>query len=152
MTTAAGSNPHLDYPSAPTSPASDGPARGLPRNTLVEPLRLTVQHPSAGICVVTVDGELDTLTSPLLEACVRELLAAVPKHLILDLAPVRFLGSAGLACLLQLRELAQQTASSRLLLAGLATRVVARSLGITGLLGQFDSYPTLSQALSALPG
>ena len=36
--------------------------------TASELLGLTVEHPAHDVCVVTVDGELDTLTTPLLEA------------------------------------------------------------------------------------
>lgn len=56
-----------------------------------------------------VNGELDMRTVPLLEKCLRDQLAATPRHLVIDLQPVRFLGSTGLTCLLQARQLAQQT-------------------------------------------
>ncbi|MGH3783071.1 MAG: anti-sigma factor antagonist [Pseudonocardiaceae bacterium] len=113
-------------------------------------LGLTVQQPTVGVCVVAVDGELDALTTPLLEACLREQLAASPAHLILDLQPVSFLGSNGLNCLLQAREAAELTTGTQLHLAGLVTRVVARPLQVTGLLEQFDTHPTLAEALAAL--
>lgn len=96
---------------------------------------------------------MDTLTAPLLDACLREQLAGVPAHLIVDLQPVRFLGSAGLSCLLRARELAQQTTEVHLHLAGLVTRVVARPLDVTGLLERFDNtYPSVTDALTALTG
>ena len=112
-------------------------------------LELTVQQPSAGVCVVTVNGELDMLTVPMLDACVRQQLAAAPAHLILDLEPVRFLASKGLNSLLQARALVQQTPGTQLHLAGLVTRVVARPMKVTGLLELFDTYPTLTDALAA---
>lgn len=115
-----------------------------------EPLvGLTVQHPAVGVCVVTVDGELDMVTAPLLEACLREQLATGPAHLVLDLQPVRFMASNGLNCLLGIHELAQ-TAGVQLHLAGLVTRAVARPLQVTQLLEVFNTYPTLSHALTAL--
>jgi len=100
--------------------------------------------------VVTVDGELDMLTAPLLDACIRQQFAAVPTHLILDLQPVRFLGSSGLSCLVQARELARQTSATRLHVAGLITRTVARPLKITALMEMFDTHPTVTDALAAL--
>jgi len=110
-----------------------------------------VQHyPGVGICVVVVEGELDVLTAPLLEQRVREQLVAAPAHLILDLEPVSFLGSSGLSGLLVARELAL-TSGVQLHLAGLITRVVARSVEVTGLLGAFSTYPTLLQAVIELP-
>jgi anti-anti-sigma factor len=122
---------------------------GLAPYALGELLGLTVRPAAAGLCVVTVDGELDMLTTPLLRACVGEQLAADPEHLILDLEPVRFLGSSGLSCLIQARELA----GPRLHLTGLVTRAVIRPLEITGLLEFFDSYLTLADALAVLsPG
>lgn len=105
--------------------------------------------PAVGVCVVVVEGELDLLTAPLLERRVREQLLAAPAHLLLDLEPVRFLGSSGLSCLLRIRELAQ-VSGSRLHLAGLITRVVARSVENTGLLGVFNTYPTLIHAVIEL--
>jgi anti-anti-sigma regulatory factor len=41
------------------------------------------------------------LTAPQLDTYVREQLAAAPAHLILNLQPVRFLGSSGLHCLVK---------------------------------------------------
>lgn len=142
---------HLTNPVDTVVPAGNGSVEGLVHHcTSAELLGLTVQHPAIGVCVVAVEGEVDTLTAPLLDACLREQLAGVPTHLIVDLQPVRFLGSAGLNCLLQARELAQQTTEVHLHLAGLVTRVVARPLEVTGLLERFDTYPSVTDALTAL--
>lgn len=116
----------------------------------IPPFGLTVYHPTLGICVLAVTGELDVVSVPLLDTCVREQLAATPAHLILDLHPVRFLGASGLTSLICARELAQQTPGSRLHLAGLVTPTVARALKISGLLQLFDTYPTLADALAGL--
>lgn len=130
-----------------TSPSDTTAAVGDGSTPLLE---LAVQYPSTGVCVATVGGELDMFTAPLLDTCVRQQLAATPTHLVLDLQPVRFFSLKGLNCLLAARELAQQTPGTQLHLAGLATRVVARPLEITGLLELFDAYPVLADALSAL--
>jgi len=113
-------------------------------------LGLVVKQPANGVCVLVVDGELDALTSPLLADRLREQLAAAPAHLIVDLQAVRFFGSSGLNCLLNARELIQQTPGVQLHIAGMVTRAVARPLEVTGLLERFDSYPTLADALTAL--
>ena len=110
---------------------------------------LTVRRPAVGVCVVAVVGELDILTASLLEACIREQLTAGPTHLILDLEAVHFLGASGLSCLLRAHERAQQSSGTRLHVAGLVNRVVARSLEVTGLVGIFDSYPCVTDALAA---
>ncbi len=128
----------------------DPPAADDPASCTSDPLLgLTVQHPAVGVCVVAVDGELDMVTAPLLEACLRDQLATDPTHLIVDLQPVRFMASNGLNCLLHAHEVAQTT-GAQLHLAGLVTRAVARPLQITQLSGLFSTYPTLSHALTAL--
>lgn len=113
-------------------------------------LGLVVHYPADGVRVLVVDGELDALTAPLLGDCLREQFAAAPAHMILDLQAVRFLGSSGLNCLLNARELIQQISGIQLHIAGVVTRAVARPLEVTGLLERFDTYPTLEDALTAL--
>jgi anti-anti-sigma factor len=114
-----------------------------------QPLTLSVGNPATGVCVITVEGELDLLTTPLLDACLRQQLATEPSHLIIDLQPLRFLGSTGLNCLIEARGLTQTT-RTRLHLAGLISRVVARPLRITELTALFDTYSTLTEALAPL--
>ncbi len=141
-----------DHPTNSAVAAGSGSADGFALRIATQRLGLSVQHPTVGVCVVAVDGELDMLTAPLLDACVREQLTTAPANLILDLEAVRFLGASGLSCLLQARELAQQTTGVQLHLAGVVTRAVARSLEVTGLLEQFDTYSRLTDALTALTG
>lgn len=158
MTTKNGPGERADPPAADdhttdlsgtAASAVDGPADDSARRTSDPLLGLTVQHPAVGVCVVAVAGELDMATAPLLEACLREQFATGPTHLILDLQPVRFMGSNGLNCMLQAHELAQ-TVGAQLHLAGLITRAVARPLKVTQLLELFNTYPTLTHALAAL--
>lgn len=141
---------HPANPSGTAASAGNGSADGLALRTSAQLLGLTAQYPVAGVCVVAVDGELDMLTASLLDACIREQLAAAPTHLILDLQPVRFLGSSGLHCLLQARELAQQIPGTQLHLTGLVNRAVVRPLKVAALLELFDTYPSLTDALAAL--
>lgn len=132
------------------TPAGDGALDGLAASTAPHLLGLEVRYPAPGVCVVVVEGEVDMLTAPLLEACVREQLAALPKHLVLDLESVRFLGSSGLSCLLRARELTQQSTGVELHLAGLVTRAVAHPLEAVGLLEYFEAYRCLTDALTSL--
>jgi len=143
-------SPPADPPTNPVPQAGDASANGHAPRTTPELLTLTLQLPTVGVCVVAVEGELDALTAPLFNTCVREQLAVNPTHLILDLQPVRFLGSTGLTCLLHARELAQQAPGVQLHLAGMVTRAVARPLQITELLALFDTHATLPHALAAL--
>jgi anti-sigma B factor antagonist len=114
-----------------------------------EMLGLTVERPASGVCVVTVNGELDMLTAPVLEACLREQLSTELSHLVVDLQRVSFLDSKGLNCLLLARD-ATQTTATQLHLAGLVTRAVARPFQVSQLLELFTTYPTITQALAAL--
>jgi anti-sigma B factor antagonist len=154
-----------DPPSEPTElPSADDHSTGLfdvdtsaagetagysTFNATSELLGLTVKHPTVGIRVVTVDGELDMATAPLLASCLQEQLNTQPNHLIVDLQPLSFLDSSGLNCLLEARESAQITAT-QLHLAGLDTRAVARPLQISHLLDLFNPYPTLADAFAAI--
>jgi anti-sigma B factor antagonist len=113
-------------------------------------LELTVRYLSTEVCVVVVKGELDMLTAPLLHRCICQQLVTAPAHLVIDLELVGFLGCSGLNSLLEARAFAQQNLVTQLHLTGLATRFVARVLRITGLLGLFDTYPTLADALAVL--
>jgi anti-sigma B factor antagonist len=126
------------------------PAGGLDNFAPERLLGLSVQHyPAASTSVVVVEGSLDLLTAPLLEERVREQLVAAPAHLIIDLESVGFLGSSGLSCLLRARERAQAS-GVKLHLTGLITRIVARPVELTGLLGVFSTYPTLTHAVAEL--
>jgi anti-sigma B factor antagonist len=127
--------------------ADHRPAASVELRAPTRLLGLSPQHyPAVGITVVVVDGELDLLTAPLLEQCLREQLVAGPAHLIVDLESVRFLGASGLSCLLGARELVGAH-GSQLHLAGLITSVVQRAVETTGLLGLFSTYPTLLHAV-----
>lgn len=118
--------------------------------TRVRPPGLALDQLTGGVSVVAVTGELDMVTAPALQTCIRQQLTATPTHLIVDLQSVRFLGVSGLNCLLAVQELAQQTPGSQLHLAGLANCAVARPLTLTGVLKLFNNYPTLADALAAL--
>jgi hypothetical protein len=76
----------MDNPSDTATWAGPG---GLLPCTPAGRLELAVVHPALGVCVVTVTGELDILTALLPDACVGEELVAAPRHLVLDLEPVR---------------------------------------------------------------
>jgi anti-sigma B factor antagonist len=144
-------NPDDDWsgpPDTATSAASTA-AGDVPPDAASELLGLTVTHPAGGVCVVTVAGELDMYTTPLLETCLQDQLRTRPDHLVVDLQPLSFLASHGLNCLVQARENTQHTAT-QLHLAGLVTRAVARPLEISQLRELFDTYPTVTEALTAI--
>jgi anti-anti-sigma factor len=94
--------------------------------------------------VLHVAGELDMLGAPVLAECVAEILRAGPPTLVVDLTEVDFLGSAGLAAMVE----AGQRAGTRTQLRIVAsTRSTLRPFTVTGLHTQFSIYPDLGSAL-----
>jgi len=149
---------HTDPPAADDHSATLSDASALASVKIIQDaaldatsrvLRLTVEHPLNAVCVIRVHGELDMCTTPLLEACLREQLGTHPNHLIVDLQPVCFLDCSGMNCLLSARENAGTTAT-QLHLAGLVTRAVARPLQVSQLAEAFNTYPTITHALTTI--
>ena len=98
--------------------------------------------------VVTVGGEIDTLTAPELAVFVIAQLVAVPL-VVLDLDGVQFLGSAGLSVLVKANKLAAQ--QGRRLRLVCHSGMVNRALDVTGLRDQFTFADTVSAALQDSP-
>ncbi|MDQ2708472.1 MAG: STAS domain-containing protein [Actinomycetota bacterium] len=142
----AGARPSPAAPDVPAGVPADVPADlfGVSCWTAV-----SSYHPSADICVVAVDGEIDLLSAPLLDVALGEQLAGAPPHLIVDLQRVRFISARAMSSLLDARDLARRGGST-LHLSGLANRTVARPLQLCNLLGLFDAHPTLADALGTL--
>jgi anti-sigma B factor antagonist len=114
----------------------------------VPSLGLAESRPRPGTVVLSVGGELDTLTAPELERALDPLLtgAAVP---VLDLGEVTFLASSGLAVLI--RAAHRVTAQGRTLAVVAASRAVTRPLEVTGSDQLFSLHPDLASALRSTP-
>ncbi len=95
--------------------------------------------------VVRLRGELDMLTTPALRTRLGEELDRQPAVVVLDLLAVEFLGSSGLALLVEALEDAQRRGTSLRL--ACASRPVSRPLEATGLTELFDIYPDVAGAL-----
>ena len=112
-------------------------------------ITLSTARPAAGQVVIQVSGEVDMLTSPQLRTTVLDLFE--PESgvdlVVLDLDGVTFLGTSGLAVLIEVRE-AAHTAGVELRLACTARRVL-RPLMIAGLVPLFDIHDTVERALAA---
>ncbi len=110
---------------------------------------LSTRTPAAGQVVIEVGGEVDMLTSPQLRAAVLEHFepASDTELVVLVLDDVTFLGTSGLAALIEVRETAH-TVGVELRLACTARRVL-RPLTIAGLVPLFDIHATLDEALAA---
>ena len=99
-----------------------------------EVVRFDVVKHGDDATVVHVVGEIDTLTAPVLRAQLDEHLTTVPL-LVLDLSDVTFLGSAGLAVLVETQKAARSRDVALRLIA--TTRAVTRPLEVTGLIDLF---------------
>ena len=110
---------------------------------------LSTRRPVPTQVVIEVGGEVDMLTSPQLRAVVLEQFepSAGIELVVLGMDDVTFLGTSGLAVLIEVRESAH-AAGVELRLACTARRVL-RPLTIAGLIPLFDIHPTLDEALAA---
>ena len=110
-------------------------------------ITLATTTPSPGKVVLEVGGEVDMLTSPQLRGAVLEQFETEGVGtVVLVLDGVTFLGTSGLAVLIEVRE-AAQTAGVDLRLVCTARRVL-RPLTIAGLVPLFSVHDTLDQALA----
>ncbi|GEL18704.1 STAS domain-containing protein [Pseudonocardia asaccharolytica] len=133
---------------ADTNPSSPSDAASIHRSSEMDD-QLTVAEtaPAPGTAVITVGGELDMLTSPQLRAVMLDRLGSdgAIELIVLDLDEVTFLGTSGLAVLIEVREAALKAGVElRLACAG---RRVLRPLSIAGLLPMFDVHDTIEGAL-----
>lgn len=112
-------------------------------------ISLSARTPAPGQVVLAVGGEVDMLTSPQLRSAVLDRLepGAGIELVVLDLDAVTFLGTSGLAVLIEVRE-AAHTAGVELRIVCTARRVL-RPLSIAGLIPLFDIHDTLDAALAA---
>jgi anti-sigma B factor antagonist len=98
-------------------------------------LTLTTQIARDSEVTVSVVGEVDAFTAPMLRSVADTQLKRHPSELVLDLRGVRFLGSAGLAVLVETQTSADARGIPLRLIA--TTRPVTRALEVTGLIDLF---------------
>ena len=110
-----------------------------------EPMGVDVRR-AEGASVIRLSGEIDMLTTPTLRAKVTEELAGEPSVLVLDMLGVEFLGSSGLALLVEALEESRTRQIALRLVAN--SRPVSRPLQATGLTDLFEMYPSVEDALA----
>lgn len=113
--------------------------------TADDPMGIEVER-TDGSSVIRLTGEIDMLTTPALRAKVNEELQGGPSVLILDMLSVEFLGSSGLALLVEALDESRNRDVSLRLVAN--SRPVSRPLQATGLTDLFALYPSVEDALS----
>jgi anti-sigma B factor antagonist len=124
-------------------PATQGSDPRPPRSGTA--LDVDVARPRPDAAVLTVRGEVDTLTAPELDTAMGELLDAPARTLVADLSGVTFLASSGLAVLIQTAHRAED--SGRALHLVVTSRAVVRPLEVTGSDQLFALHRDLEDAL-----
>jgi anti-sigma B factor antagonist len=104
--------------------------------------------PGTGATVLTVAGEIDMLTAPMLRQRLDEHFAADRTPIIVDLSQVEFFGSNALAVLVDAHQRAIAEGRTFVLVAG--TRIVRRPLKVTELDVVLSVYDDLDHALEAV--
>ena len=105
-------------------------------------ITLSTSTSEEGAVTVTVVGEVDTFTAPVLRSTLDAQLEQQPKELVIDLSGVQFLGSAGLAVLVETQKSARSRDVDLRLVA--TTRAVTRPLEVTGLIDLFTIVDSTS--------
>ena len=133
-------------PDTPPTPADAGVRRSGDAD---DQITLTSRRPAPNQIVIEVGGEVDMLTSPQLRLAILDQLVdgSDVELVVLALDDVVFLGTSGLAVLIEVRDAAHR-AGIELRLACTARRVL-RPLAIAGLVPLFDIHPTIEEALVA---
>ncbi|MBP2337965.1 STAS domain-containing protein [Saccharothrix coeruleofusca] len=111
-----------------------------------EQIGIGVERVGADVTVVAVTGEIDMLTAPRLRTEVKEQLST-SRAVVLDLSGVSFLGSAGLAVLVEASQQSERGGADFHVVA--VARAVTRPLAATGLSGVFNVHPTVAAAVEA---
>ena len=106
-------------------------------------ITLSTSTSENGAVTVTVVGEVDTFTAPVLRSSLDAQLEQQPRELVIDLSGVQFLGSAGLAVLVETQKSARARGVELRLVA--TTRAVTRPLEVTGLIDLFTIVDSSSR-------
>ncbi|WP_329790026.1 STAS domain-containing protein [Lentzea sp. DG1S-22] len=108
-------------------------------------IELTVRQPAPGVTVLAVSGEVDMVSAPTLrDALVNGL--GDGGTFVVDMTGVTFLGSAGLAVLVEAARVAQQHEAALKVVA--KARAVTRPLEATGLGEVLSLHQTVEEALA----
>ncbi|MGY1642651.1 STAS domain-containing protein [Geodermatophilus sp. SYSU D00703] len=114
---------------------ADRPAEPSVDGVFDDLLALSTRTGEDGTVTVTAAGEVDTFTAPLLRSVLDPQLQRQPTELVIDLSGVQFLGSAGLAVLVETQKSAlDRDVALRLIT---TTGAVTRALTVTGLIDLF---------------
>jgi anti-anti-sigma factor len=115
-----------------------------------EEIMVIREHMQDGILVLRIGSQIDSLTGPELGAELEEVIDAGSLNLILDLASVPYISSAGLRVLsIALKAVRNQAPDGDLYLAALS-KTVAYAFRISGFDQVFCIYDTVAEAQDAM--
>ncbi|HEY2763110.1 MAG TPA: STAS domain-containing protein [Pseudonocardiaceae bacterium] len=117
------------------------PSAGIDQLISLDTQRVGSSH------LVTVGGEVDMVTTPHLRGYLLRQVEQADATLVLDLRRVAFLGSSGLAVLVEILDLTRERDLALRLVCN--SREVVRPLEATGLTELFEIYPDPDAALAA---
>jgi len=100
---------------------------------------MTTINPPDNTCLLEVEGRLDAMTAPALEARLRELIAAGCRLMVVDMAALQYVSSSGLRVLL-LAQRRLQSVGGRLMLRAVPPNVW-KVLCLAGFDRIFSSWP-----------
>ena len=111
-------------------------------------ISIELTEPMPGTTLLRVDGEVDMLSSPnLRQAISGQISGARPRRLLIDLDGVEFLGTSGLAALVEAR--AEALGGGVELWLVCSSRQVLRPLEIAGLIELFQVTHSKSEAMAS---
>jgi anti-sigma B factor antagonist len=110
-----------------------------------EPIRIQLEEPAGDTALLRVSGEIDMLTSPILRQGIADQLSEKRNRLLVDLEGVDFLGTSGLAALVEARASAEEHNVELWLVC--TNRQVLRPLEIAGLTSLFRIAGSSEEAL-----
>jgi anti-sigma B factor antagonist len=135
----------LSRPIGSTS-AGGPPARLSGQDNLADAvIDVSVERSEPGLAVVQVSGEIDMLTTPILQAAVEKQLSQDVRTLVIDLSAVTFLASSGLAALVAAQRTAEASGATLRLVGN--SRAVTRPIVATGLRDVFELHEDVSSAI-----
>jgi anti-sigma B factor antagonist len=110
---------------------------------------VSTSNPRPGVCVVTLEGEVDVYTSPRLKQELIDLLGKGNTHLIVNLDEVKYLDSTGLGVLIgALKRTRERDGDLKI---ACANQRILRIFDITGLTKIFEIHRTNDEATDATP-
>jgi anti-sigma B factor antagonist len=110
------------------------------------PISTSLRYRDA-VSVVTVGGEIDLATAPVVEGAIDQALAGQPEALVIDLSSVTFLSSTGLRMLIETQHVVAGKARLAVVADSPAT---SRPILLMQLNTVIDVYPTLDEAVRAV--